>query len=493
MPEMPIESVELPVGMLYELITTKLTKSDEDYEKMKEAVHPHTKKLAQQLFDEVQSRVETIIKHKYCIEIVELSAFGQHETDKDKRGFCSLFAAANPKNLSTYKNIVQEIQICNEEKNIGPLVPETAFYNQQDPFFAKSKTIDSNKTDSKATIVSSDIEAFLGKSSGGENIESETIHGRFQNFIRICSERFKKNIVGCAVPYLKDFRDDDVKTGGAIFLICSTESPVDDCDYNLLKMSTRLLLLAQLVAAKHANNTGGVQAFVQQQIFNKLFPATAIHEKWFGPNSVVPHGFDNNLNEKLKRHIEAVLDKNAWLYQHAIATQKNELHEILKRMVGSFASCHDDDGSKGFGLNQIAIVAAAYFEFPEVNNFQFSKEIAILGKGTHEDSKKTMKSLTDMFYALSLKKSDEKKVEIKKVELSDTELCITFCNFPVDNFLQKQKTNEKTGDLTKAISEFAKYSRFSLDDANKESITTYCVLDNEREADNEIKFKFRSV
>ena len=491
---MPIESVELPVGMLYELITTKLTKSDEDYEKMKEAVYPHTKKLAQQLFDQVQSRVETIIKQKYCIEIVELSAFGQHETDKDKRGFCSLFAAANPKNLSTYKNIVQEIQICNEEKNIGPLVPETAFYNQQDPFFAKSKTIDSNKTDSKATIVSSDIEAFLGKSSGGENIESETIHGRFQNFTRICSERFKKNIVACAVPYLKDFRDDDVKTGGAIFLICSTESPVDDCDYNLLEMSTRLLLLAQLVAAKHANNTGGVQAFVQQQIFNKLFPATAIHEKWFGPNSVVPHGFDNNLNEKLKRHIEAVLDKNVWLYQYAIETAKNKLHEIFKRMVGSCASCHDE-GGKGFGLNQIAIVAAAYFKFPEDNNFQFSKEIAILGKGTYEDSKKTMKSLTDMFYALSLKKDGQEKVEIEKVELSDKELCITFYNFPADNFLQKQRTNEKPGDLTTAISEFAKYSRFSVDNDSKASIKTYCVLDNERipDADNKIKFKVRRV
>ena len=328
--------------------------------------------------------------------------------------------------------------------------------------------------------------------NGLEEIKSETIHGRFENFVKICSQKFQKNIAACAVPYIKDFTDDGIKTGGAIFLICSTESSQEDVKCDLLEMSSRLLLLAQLVAAKHSHDVGGVETLIKEKIFNKLFPLKALQEKWFSAGSIVPHGFDTDLNEKLKVHIEAVLDKNAWLYQHAIATQQNELHEILKSMVGSHASCHDDKGGKGFGLNQIAIVAAAYFEFPKDNNFQFSKEIAILGEGTSEDSKKTMKSLTDMFYALSLQKGEQEKVEITNVELSDSELCITFNNFLADKFIKKQKT-DGNGDLTVAISEFRKYSRFSLNDANKESITTYCVLDNEREADNEIKFKFRSV
>ena len=492
---MPTQSI-LPIGILYKLIEGKLL-NEAGYTELKEQVKPFETDLAQQLFTEVQSRIQSIFevsKIQYRIEIIELSAFGQDETDNTRRGFCSLFAAPNSANLSIYKEIVKSIQIANQEKNIGPLVPVTAFYSQQKPFLYSSGEFNSNKKSPKDSTdkFSSDISVFVNMGNGLEEIKSQTIHGRFENFVKICSGKFQKNIAACAVPYIKDFTDDGIKTGGAIFLICSTESSQEDVKCDLLEMSSRLLLLAQLVAAKHSHDVGGVETLIKEKIFNKLFPLKALQEKWFSARSVVPHGFDTDLNEKLKGHIEAVLDKNAWLYQHAIATQKNELHEILKSMVGSHASCHDDKGGKGFGLNQIAIVAAAYFKFPPNKNFQFAKEKAILGKGERQDSKKTMKSLTDMFYALSLQKGEQEKVEITNVELSDNELCITFNNFLADKFIKKQKT-DGNGDLTDAISEFRKYSRFSLNDANKESITTYCVLDNEREADNEIKFKFRSV
>ena len=497
MPEMPTQSI-LPIGILYELIAGKLM-NQEEYKRKKELVEPCERDLAQQLFAQVKMRVKSIFddsKIQYRIEIVELSAFGQDETNKKQRGFCSLFAASNSENLSIYKAIVQSIQIADQEKNIGPLVPVTAFYNQPKPFLSSSGAFDSHKKSPEDSLeeINSDIDVFVNTSNGLDEIKSETIHGRFENFVKICSQKFQKNIAACAVPYIKDFGDDGIKTGGAIFLICSTESSQEDVKCDLLEMSSRLLLLAQLVAAKHSHDVGGVETLIKEKIFNKLFPLKALQEKWFSAKSVVPHSFDTDLNEKLKGHIEAVLDKNAWLYQQAIATQKNknQLHEILKSMVGSFANCHDDQGSKGFGLNQIAIVAAAYFKFPPNQNFQFAKEKAILGKGERQDSKKTMKSLTDMFYALSLQKGEQEKVEITNVELSDNELCITFNNFLADKFIMKQKT-DGNGDLTDAISEFRKYSRFSLNDANKESITTCCVLDNEREADNEIKFKFRSV
>ena len=493
---MPTQSI-LPIGILYKLIEGKLL-NEAEYKELKEQVKPFETDLAQQLFTEVQSRVQSLFevsKVQYRIEIVELSAFGQDETDNTRRGFCSLFAAPNSANLGIYKEIVQSIQ-ADQANNIGPLVPVTAFYSQQRPFLHAIREFNSNKqtpNDSTDTF-SSDIDVFVNPINGQAEINSETIHGRFENFVKICSEKFQKNIAACAVPYIKDFGDDGIKTGGAIFLICSIDSSLEDVKCDLLDMSSRLLLLAQLVAAKHSHDVGGVETLIKERLFNKLFPLKALQEKWFDHNSVVPHSFDTDLNDKLKRHIEAVLDKNVWLYQQAIATQQNKhkLHEIFKSMVGSCASCHDDKGGKGFGLNQIAIVAAAYFKIPSDEHFQFLEETAILGKGERQDSQKTMKSLTDMFYALSLQKGEQDKVEITNVELSKNELCITFNNFLADKFIKKQKTDGR-GDLTDAISEFRKYSRFSLNDAKKESITTYCVLDNERIADNKIKFKFRSV